>query len=113
MFLVWWLCNVLCGLPEALRASEVVPLPLQGRSTVEPLRVGATYYVTASLLNLRKQPAASGIAVYQVEYHTPLRVRELAANPNWVLVEFTEGDEGVIAYVSRWYLSDTVPNLPR
>ena len=67
-----------------------------------PLRVGATYYVIASLLNLRKQPAAMGIAVYQVEYRTSLRVRELAMNPNWVLAEFTEGDKGIVAYVSRW-----------
>lgn len=113
MLFVWWLFGVLYGLPETMKACEVVPLFLQGRSTVEPLRVGATYYVTASILNLRKQPAAIGIAVYQVEYHTPLRVRELAANPNWVLVEFTEGDEGVVAYVSRWYLSDIAPNLTR
>lgn len=102
----------MCGFPEALKASEAVPMPPQ-ETTVVPLRVDATYYVTASLLNLRKQPAAMGIAVYQVEYHTPLRVLKLAANPNWVLVEFIEGDEGVIAYVSRWYLTDIVPNIPR
>ncbi len=72
------------------------------------LVVGKTYYVAASLLNVRSRPIAEGPGDpnLQLGRNAQVTVVELLPNSNWVLVRHMSEDVSVIGYASQWYLSE-------
>ncbi len=71
------------------------------------LVVGETYYVTATILNMRSRPVAEGPGDpnLQLGRNAQLTILEIS-NSNWVSVRYTSEDVSVVGYVSKWYLSD-------
>jgi uncharacterized protein YgiM (DUF1202 family) len=105
LFMIMLTCNVLSAtFARGANGRDGLNYSKRISGQAQPkLAVGGIYYVTATFLNLRKQPVAEGPIVQMFSKNTELKIINIY-NKNWVLVSYTSEDVIVEGYVSKWYL---------